>query len=253
MKIIAVTNQKGGVGKTTLSFNLAKVLGSLNYSVLAIDNDPQGNLTTALLDDDTELTADVLNMYQGETVTPQKITENVHLIGANIHLAKIAEQDFDVIFSLKEQLEALEGITEYDFVIIDCLPAFGYLNMAALNAANFVLIPTKPTPFAIAGLTDLLDIIHKTKKRLNQGLKVLGIVLNLVDNTVINREFENLLREEGDIHVFETVLAKSVKFEESPTLHESILEYGPGSKSAVQFNGVVDEFLSTIKLAETKI
>lgn len=244
MSVIAINNQKGGVGKTTMAFNLAKGLVERGHKVLAIDNDPQGNLTSAFLEDPTELKADILGIYQdGGQVNPERVGDNLSLIGATIHLAKTADSDFDIIFRLREGIEGLKE--EYDFILIDCLPSFGYLNMAALTAADAVLIPVKPAPFALAGLKDLFDTIEKAKRRLNEGLKVLGIVLNLVEGrqTTIGGELEAVLRETYADLVFESKINKGVKLEESPAFSQSIMEYDPKGKQAVQFNLLLDEFI----------
>ncbi|MFA5261457.1 MAG: ParA family protein [Candidatus Omnitrophota bacterium] len=247
-KTIAVINQKGGVGKTTITFNLAKGLAGNGSRVLVIDNDPQGNLTGAFLNDPTSLQANVLDIYAGEKkkITPDKINDNLYLIGSNIHLSKISDGEFDIIFRLKEGLETIKQ--DYDYVLIDCLPAFGYLNMAALNAADFVLIPTKPAPFALAGLKDLLNTIRKVKKRINPDLKVLGIVLNLIEGrkTTIADELERVLRNEYSGLIFTTKLNKGVKVEESPAFCQSIMEYDPSGKLAEQFKSFLDEFIKRI-------
>lgn len=186
-----------------------------------------------------------MDIYQNENfrVKPEKITENLFLIGATIHLAKIADNDFDIIFRLAEGIENLQ--TEFDFVIVDCQPSFGYLNMAALNAANHVLIPAKPAPFALSGMKDLFDTIDKAKRRLNHTLRVLGIVLNLVEGkrTSIGSELETVLRENYSDLVFDSVITKGVKLEESPAFSQSIMEYDPRGKQASQFNQFLDEFL----------
>jgi chromosome partitioning protein len=247
-KTISVINQKGGVGKTTITFNLAKGLAGKGSRVLVIDNDPQGNLTGAFLNDPTTLKANVLDLYSGERVKiiPEKINNNLFLIGANIHLSKISDGEFDIIFRLKEGLETIKQA--FDYVLIDCLPAFGYLNMAALNAADFVLIPTKPAPFALAGLKDLLGTIRKVKKRINPDLNVLGIVLNLIEGrkTTIADELERVLRDEYGNLIFTTKLNKGVKVEESPTFCQSIMEYDPQGKLAGQFQSFLDEFIQRI-------
>ena len=247
-KTISVINQKGGVGKTTITFNLAKGLAEKGSKVLVIDNDPQGNLTGAFLNDPTTLKANVLDLYSNERVriTPEKINDSLFLIGSNIHLSKISDGEFDIIFRLKEGLEKAKQ--DFDYVLIDCLPAFGYLNMAALNAADFVLIPTKPAPFALAGLKDLLGTIRKVKKRINPDLKVLGIVLNLIEGrkTTIADELERVLREEYGNLIFTTKLNKGVKVEESPTFCQSIMEYDPQGKLAGQFQSLLDELITRI-------
>ena len=249
MTIIAITNQKGGVGKTTIAFNLAKGLAARGYKTIAIDNDPQGNLTGALLEDPTSLTANILQLYEEDhaNIYPQPIQENLDLIGANIHLSRIADKDFEVIFKLKE---GLEGVGEtYEFVLIDCLPSFGYLNMAALNVAGWVLIPIQPAPFALAGLKDLFDTISKARKRLNKDLEVLGIVLNLMEGrrTTIEAELEGILREKYRALIFHSILNKGIKLAESPSFTQSIMEYDPQSKPALQFEDFINEFLQRIR------
>lgn len=248
-KIISVINQKGGVGKTTIAFNLAKGLANKGFKVLAIDNDPQGNLTSAFLEDPRKMTADVLNFYKNEydKIDPQQIDENLFLIGANIHLSKITDNGLDVIFNLKEGLDPIQH--NYDFILIDCLPSFGYLNMASLNTSDLILIPTKPAPFALEGLKDLLDSVKKSKRRFNPKLKILGIILNLVEgrNTVMGKEIEGVLREDYKDLVFKTKINRGIVVEESPVDRKSVIEYDPRSKQAKQFNELLEEFLGRVK------
>ena len=247
-KTISVINQKGGVGKTTITFNLAKGLSKRAHRILAIDNDPQGNLTGAFLEDPTTLGANILDIYnqEGETPEPHSIEENLSLIGANIHLSRVSDSDFEVIFRLKEGLDRIRD--DYDFILVDCLPSFGYLNMAALTASDQVLIPTKPAPFALAGMKDLFDTVFKTQRRINRDLQILGIVLNLVEGrqTTIATELEEVLRQNyGDL-VFKTKINKAVKLEESPSFGQSIMEYDSNGKSATQFNEFLEEFLERL-------
>ncbi len=251
MQVISITNQKGGVGKTTITFNLAKGLSAKGYKVLAVDNDPQGNLTSAFLEDPARLNenANILNIYSNDDllVEPEPLGKNLYLIGANIHLSKISEKDFDVIFQLKDGIRSIKG--KFDFVLIDCLPSFGYLHMAALNASNKALIPIKPAPFAFAGLKDLFETIKKTKKRLNPEIDILGIVLNLVEGkqTTMGGELEETLRENYGNLVFKSCITKGVKLEESPSFLKSIMEYDPKGKQAQQYNQLINEFLTRVK------
>jgi chromosome partitioning protein len=252
MTTITFANQKGGVGKTTLAFNLAKGLAGRGHKILVIDNDPQGNLTSSFLDNPpSQLTANVLSLYDQEAtpLTPQTVGEGLDLIGADISLSLVNERAFDVIFLLRE---GLQGIREnYDFILIDCLPSFGYLKTAALNATDHVLIPIKPAPYALQGLKDLLGTIGKVRERLNKQLQVLGMVLNMVEGkpTRLALEIEEVLRHQYPDFVFESVVNKAVKMEESPSFNQSIMEYEPRGKAAAQFGGFMDEFLSRLKKA----
>lgn len=249
MAVVAITNQKGGVGKTTITFNLAKGLANSGYRVLAVDNDPQGNLTGSFIDNPAGITANILNLYEGDmNVEPQEISDNLYLLGSDIHLAKVADKEFDVVFRLAEGLDIISD--RYDIVLIDCLPSFGYLNMAALLAARWVLIPTKAAPFALTGMKDLFDTIEKVKRpRLNPDLEVLGIVLNLVESTTISRELEETLREQYQELMFRTSISKGVKLEESPSFNQSIMEYDPRGKTSIQFQSFLSEFVERLSLS----
>lgn len=247
---IALSNQKGGVGKTTLTFNLAKGLVDRSYSVLMVDNDPQGNLTSCCLEDPTTLpeTANLLRLYTEETapVQPYPLGGQLALLGADIRLAKVTEGDFEVIYKLRDGIEAVEA--GFDFVLIDCLPSFGFLNLAALNAADRIMIPTKPAPFSIAGLKDLFETIDRVQRRMNKGLSVVGILLNLIEGraTRMAKDIEGVLRDTYGELVFKTTLGKGVKLEESPSFNQSIMEYDPTSKQAQQLMALVDELVERV-------
>ena len=185
MITIAITNQKGGVGKTTIAYNQAQILSNRRKTkVLAIDNDPQGNLTSSFLEDSTELEANIFDAYDEKPLQPVQISKNLFFLGSNISLSPVAERDFQVIFKLKEgisKLNANQNIIKFDYVVVDCLPSFGHLHLAALTAADFVLIPVKPAPYALAGLKDLFNTIKTARKYYNPQLEILGIVINQLD------------------------------------------------------------------------
>jgi chromosome partitioning protein len=247
---LALSNQKGGVGKTTVTFNLAKGLADRDYTVLMVDNDPQGNLTCCCLEDPTVLpaTANLLRLYTEDSapVQPYSVGDRLALLGADIRLAKVTEGDFEVIYKLRDGIEAVES--DFDFILIDCLPSFGFLNLAALNAADRIIIPTKPAPFSIAGLKDLFETIDRVQRRMNKGLSVVGVLLNMIEgrNTRMAKDIEGVLRDTyGDL-VFKATLGKGVKLEESPSFNQSIMEYDPAGKQAHQFMAFVDELLERL-------
>jgi chromosome partitioning protein len=253
MIIIAVANQKGGVGKTTIAYNLSQILSNKpNTKVLAIDNDPQGNLTSSFLEDSTELEANILNAYDEKPLEPVQISNNLYLFGSNISLAPVAEMNFQIIFRLKEGIERLSLINRsrrFDYIIIDTLPSFGHLHLAALTAADFVLIPVKPAPYALAGLKDLFNTIKTARKYYNPQLKILGIVINQVDGRkpVIQREMEEVLRETYGNLVLKSKINKRIKVEESPVFQKPITVYDPKGPSAGEFKAMVTELIRRIK------
>ena len=259
MVTIAVANQKGGVGKTTIAFNLAQILAvQQEKNILAVDNDPQANLTSSFLEKPIESEANVITAYDEEPLMPQKISESIGLLGSDTNLAAVAERDFSVIFRLKESLKTLQTGPEsknFDFVIIDCLPSFGHLHLAALSAADYVLIPVKPAPYALAGMKDLFETIKKAKKYFNANLKILGIVINQFDGRkpLIEREMEQVLREAYGELVFKTKINKRVKFEESPAFQQAITQYCPKEPAAKEFEALTAEILQRLNQNELPI
>jgi len=245
--IISVINQKGGVSKTTIAFNMAKGLVEKGKKVLAIDNDPQGNLTSSFLEDPTSMKSDVMLCYQSNSkIKPQKISHNLFLIGANIHLSKMSDGKLDDVYNLHENLQTIQN--DFDFIIIDCLPSLGFLNLSALIASDMVLIPIKPAPYALAGLQDLFETINRVKRRFNKNLEILGIVITMVEGkkTVIEKEIEEYLRSNyGDL-VFTTLINRAISMVESPSRNQSIMEYEPNGKQAQQFYQFLNEVMDRL-------
>ena len=253
MITLAIANQKGGVGKTTIAFNLAQILADRRgIKVLAIDNDPQGNLTSSFIKNPADLKGNILNAYEEKPLCPEKISKSLHFLGADITLAPVAERDFQVIFKLRESLEKLMGaadFTAYDYCIIDCLPSFGHLHLAGLNTADYVLIPVKPAPYALCGMEDLFDTIERVRKYMNPQLRVLGIAINQVDgrSLVMEREMEQALREKYGKLVLQQVIIKRVKVEESPAFQKPVTAYHPNGRSAMELKALAQEILQRLR------
>jgi chromosome partitioning protein len=256
---LAIANQKGGVGKTTIAFNLAQILSERpGTKVLAIDNDPQGNLTSSFLENAAELKANILDAYEEKELKPQRISNNLDFLGSNISLAPVAERDFQIIFRLKESIQKIQNppsLKTYDYVVIDCLPSFGHLHLAALNAVDYVVVPVKLSPYALAGMKDLFNTIERVKKYFNPNIMVLGIIINQVDGRklVMEREMEEALRENyGDL-VLKSKISKRVKLEESPAFQKSIIEYNAKGPAAAEFKALARELLQRIHIKEFEL
>jgi chromosome partitioning protein len=256
---LAIANQKGGVGKTTIAFNLAQILAKRRGTrVLAIDNDPQGNLTSSFLENPAELKGNILNAYEEKVLEPERISKSLDFLGSNISLAPVAERDFQIIFQLKESIEKLQNtpsLKAYDYVVIDSLPSFGHLHLAALNAADYVVVPVKPSPYALAGMKDLFETIERVKKYFNPNIQVLGIIINQIDGRklVMEREMEEALRENyGDL-VLKSKISKRIKVEESPAFQKAITEYNAQGPAAKEFKALAKELLQRIHMKEYEL
>jgi|SaaInlStandDraft_6_1057023.scaffolds.fasta_scaffold40731_1 chromosome partitioning protein len=234
-KVISILNEKGGVGKTTISLHLSRILSKVNdWKVLSIDNDPQGNLTGSLLSGQTlNPNSNIFNLYDkkegDEDVVPMQIDKNLKLIGSDSTLSsKLSSSDIDLIYKMYDALEKFKN--DYDFIIIDCLPSFGQLNMSALMASDYVIIPVTPDDYAVTGLNSLIKKISKVqelKKRAGGSIEILGILLNMVEGrkTIIQTQFIEELNNKYKGHIFENILYKSSKYSEASLMKKSIVEY----------------------------
>jgi chromosome partitioning protein len=253
-KIIVVANQKGGVGKTDLTVNLSWQLASLGKSVLLIDMDPQANSTDYLLAPGTSITkttADLLldeSLAIGDTVI-RKSRENLDIIPSDVSLSacqiKLAN-DINMQFKLKKKLKGItEGKRIYDYVLIDTPPSLGLLTVNSLTAATGVIIPIQTHYFAMEGVVQLEETIHKVKEEINPGLEILGAVLTLYDRrTLISKEVAMKVKSEFVGRVFSTVIPVNVRLAEAPSYHKSIFEYEPDCNGARAYVELAREILA---------
>lgn len=248
-RILAVTNQKGGVGKTTSAVNLASSLAHLGKRVLLIDMDPQGNATTGSGVEKQRLTHTVYHLLLREApFSAVKVRSaagdydllpaNRDMAGAEVELVQAEEREFRLRQSLAEI-----G-TEYDFVLIDCPPALNLLTVNALSAAHAVIIPMQCEYFAIEGLADLVNTVKKIKARLNPGLAIEGVVRVMYDNrNTLAQHVSDQLKAHFGAKVFDTVVPRNVRLAEAPSHGLSALNYDRGSKGAQAYLQMARELI----------
>ena len=250
-RIIAMCNQKGGVGKTTTAVNLAAALAEYGRKVLVVDFDPQGALSTHLgvIAVPGEI-ATIYELMKGTIKDPHEVirrspVKNLDLIPANIDLS-VAEIEL-VNEVARESILAniLRKVSdEYDVIIIDCQPSLGLLNVNALTAAHGVLIPMATDFFALRGVALLKDQINKVQERLNPALKLDGILVTLHERTLHSKEVLDRLQEAFESFVFKTQIARTVKFKDATVAQLPITAYAPTSEAAESYRAVARELVS---------
>jgi chromosome partitioning protein len=251
--IIAITNQKGGVGKTTTTINLAAALASKGIKTLVVDLDPQANSSMSFLDIHQlgQTMYDALTeerVHITDIIRPAEKVENLFLAPSTIALAKIEAKligELDSHYRLKDELASVQD--SYDYIIIDTPPTLGIITVNALVAATHVLVPIQASYFALEGTDDLLETIDKIKVRANPQLQILGALITMYDKrTLLAKDIYEQIQRVFGAKVFNTIITKSVRLEESPAYRESIFTFAPRSTGAYEYYRLSEEVLSRV-------
>lgn len=243
--IIAILNQKGGVGKTTTAINLGAYIARQGRKVLVCDLDPQGNSTSGLGIDKQSLTATIYDVLFDRSA-PDQVIKNVNSAGLDLLPAnsQLAGAEVEMVamprreFLLKDKLAGLE----YDYILIDCPPSLGLLTVNGLTAANEVIIPVQAEYYALEGLGQLLAVYQQVRQALNPNLGLLGILITLYDTrTALSEQVRQELQKHFGDRLFQTVIPRSIRLAEAPSFGKTIAEHDSLSKGAMAYQSLAKE------------
>ena len=251
-RVIAVANQKGGVGKTTTAINLAAALALHNQRTLLIDLDPQANSTLTFINP-AEVDGSIYDvLVDGKRKMPEVVKPtrwmNLSLVPSRIALAKLEAQlvgQFDAPFRLKDAIALCRD--DFDMIVIDTPPALGIITVNALVAASFLIVPIQASYYALEGTDDLLETLERIRARPNPELQLLGVLITLYDKrTNLARDIQKQVQEVFGPKVFNTVIGRNVRLEESPAYRETIFSFAPQSSGAEEYASLAKEVLQRV-------
>ena len=257
--IIAITNQKGGVGKTTTTLNICAALAFMGKSTLLVDTDPQGHSTISCVNDPLSITKslyDVLirNEDKIENIILRSTIPGLDVAISKISMAKLEPSllgEIDGHYRLKDTLDEVKK--KYDFILIDTPPTLGLITLNSLVASDRILIPIQSSYLSLEGTDDLLETIEKVKKVTNPGLEIIGVAITMHDKrTNISKDAVDRIKKVFGRKVFRTIISKSVKLEESPAYKESIFTFAPYSVGAKQYKELAKEIINRAKVKKNR-
>ncbi|MGB4704377.1 MAG: ParA family protein [Candidatus Saccharicenans sp.] len=252
--IVAVTNQKGGVGKTTTCVNVSSALALMGYRVLLVDMDPQAHSTISIVNNPHAFPKSLFDVLMDKNTSINEVIVKSTVPGLNVAISRISMAklepaligEFDGHYRLRDALNVVRN--DYDFIFIDTPPTLGLITLNALVASTHILIPIQSSYLCLEGTDDLLETIDKVKKIANPELQILGVVITLHDKrTNISKDVVDRIVEVFGDKVFKTFISKSVKLEESPAYKESIFTFAPDSIGAQQYKSIAEEIIERAK------
>lgn len=249
-RVIAIANQKGGVGKTTTAINLSASLASKNKKILAIDMDPQGNMTSGLGVDKNEVENSVYDLILGnveiESCIYKEALENLDVLPSNINLSAAEIELIGVEnkeFILKEMVDKIKD--SYDFIVIDCPPALSMLTINAMTTANTVIVPIQCEYYALEGLSQLIHTIELVQERLNPELKIEGVVFTMYDaRTNLSLQVVENVKDNLQQNIYKTIIPRNIRLAEAPSYGLPINLYDPKSTGAESYAMLADEVIN---------
>jgi len=248
-KIISLVNQKGGVGKTTTTINIAASMAHYGKRVLLVDNDPQGNSTTGIGVEKSDISLSIYDVLVEEADVNQAIVKtlipNLDVLPSKIDLASADVELARVSYREKRLLNGLNKVRDnYDYILIDCPPSLGLLTLNALNACDSVIVPVQCEYYALEGLTQLLSTILRVQKNMNQNLVIEGVILTMLDRrTNLGIEVIEEVRKYFKDKVYNTIIPRMVKLSEAPAYGMPIIKYDPSSKGNKAYLNLTKEII----------